>query len=85
MKSQLNPTEQRLAWIRQWQVAAPMLQTQARNELRSLTLADRQKQINALLDLAQRMRIPRIDNGLVEWNRRLTIRLGAEWKESDAS
>lgn len=73
ISSQLDPSQQRLAWIRQWRASAIMLEQQARNELISLTPADRRNQIERLLELAEQMRKPRIDNGLVVMKQRFSI------------
>jgi hypothetical protein len=78
MSRKLEPDQQRLAWIRQWRTSSAMLRDQANKELRSLTQADRQEQIVRLLDLAERMRKPRIDNGLVVMKQRLSILFGQE-------
>lgn len=78
MSRKLESDQQRLAWIRQWRTSSVMLRDQANKELRNLTQADRQEQIVRLLDLAEQMRKPRIDNGLVVMKQRLSILFGQE-------
>ncbi len=56
----------RLAWINRWKSARQALDSIENDELRRLTFEERQRQITALLDLADKFRRPRIDLGLVK-------------------
>ena len=62
----------RLAWIEHWKHVGPMLDKQSQQELRNLTMEERQEQIKNLLELAWQFRHPRTDRGLVELQRRLS-------------
>lgn len=60
-----NPVSERAAYAAQWRITGPLLAAQAWAEVRSLSLIQRQQQIDSLLDLAARFGRPRRDDGLV--------------------
>jgi len=62
----MNDEEQRLAWIKQWETAKLMLAAQSESELQEMTTAERQRQIENLLDLACKFHRPRLDDGLIK-------------------
>ena len=62
----MTEQQQRLAWIKQWQKAGPLLEYQSRVELRKMSVLQRQWQIENLLNLASEFHQTRMDNGLVK-------------------
>jgi hypothetical protein len=56
-------------YVEHWKRVGPLLDEQERNELRNYTLADRQRDIRALLELAAQFSIPRNETGFLEQQR----------------
>lgn len=61
----------KLTWANHWQQIEPAMRQQRVEELRSMTIAQRQQHIENLLDLGAKFAKPRRDNGLVIWQQRL--------------
>jgi hypothetical protein len=61
--------EEARRYVAHWNRLGPLLEEQERLELRNYTLADRQRDIAALLALAAQFAVPRFECGLVEQQR----------------
>ena len=56
-------------FVKHWQTVGPLLQQFDRDEMRGYTIADRQRDIAALLSLAVSFATTRCDSGFVEQQR----------------